>query len=766
MLNYQTSELDSVQKILLSRIEVSLYRDVTSQTPMRSVCLEEVANWVKGNDKNGQFLRRQTEEIRRLKAEGKVDEAGKLKKRMPAITSNAIYQVSRRKEAPHEETGLIFFDFDHLTAEEIDMVREKVKTTPYVVMAKVSISGEGMHLFCRLPEKGKFEDLFSLAWKRMEEDFAFVAEKMDKACKDKTRLAFLNYDPNVYTNWEAQPMPLQSPAEVKVLKHLKPAMDRVQVARFVESLGEWFNKYHANENKASTASPVAALAGMCNSHGYPETESANECWRVYGESCGVEEKKFREVFNYVYRRYAGQFGTKKNTSPTEEGYRATEATIKIEDEIVLPLLPHDMYDRLPPFFKDVLSLEHFKPHEADVVVLSLLPVCGAALSATLVYEDKYAYPAIYSVIVGKPASGKGVAAGVQFVSRAWEDRVRKIAAQEKKSYTHRAAANITLAKLIEQMRDNERLPLLITDSEMLGMATANNNRETGGTDYVLNTSYEYETTCRSTKVGGNIEVRNPKLQLLLTGTRGQFFSTFRSNENGLSSRLLAYSMPPQVDYKPLSFVEDQDPEKEEKKNALQQRYAAIANKQFLLTEPMVWALTRKQTDKLNKQMITLQECMCTPDLPWSESTIIRARAKVIRIASVLSGIRFFDDMQNVKTSVRKKKVYFVFDDDFKVACDIMLTSLEHTLTLQSMLHVKECRPAMKSCPDWRDTFYTQQLPDSFRYTQGLDLCKAFGKKTATWKKALHHWETQGKLRKREDGVWEKVKPSADTDAKA
>lgn len=157
------NELDSVQMIPLSRIEVSLYRDVTSQTPMRSVCLEEVANWVKGNDKNGQFLRRQTEEIRRLKAEGKVDEAGKLKKRMPAITSNAIYLVSRRKEAPHEETGLIFFDFDHLTAEEIDMVREKVKTTPYVVMAKVSISGEGMHLFCRLPEKGKFEDLFSLA---------------------------------------------------------------------------------------------------------------------------------------------------------------------------------------------------------------------------------------------------------------------------------------------------------------------------------------------------------------------------------------------------------------------------------------------------------------------------------------------------------------------------------------------------------------------------------------------------------------------------
>lgn len=83
------NELDSVQMIPLSRIEVSLYRDVTSQTPMRSVCLEEVANWVKGKGKNGQFLRRQTEEIRQLKAEGKVDEAGKLKKKMPAITPNA-----------------------------------------------------------------------------------------------------------------------------------------------------------------------------------------------------------------------------------------------------------------------------------------------------------------------------------------------------------------------------------------------------------------------------------------------------------------------------------------------------------------------------------------------------------------------------------------------------------------------------------------------------------------------------------------------------
>ena len=119
-------------------------------------------------------------------------------------------------------------------------------------------------------------------------------------------------------------------------------------------------------------------------------------------------------------------------------------------------------------------------------------------------------------------------------------------------------------------------------------------------------------------------------------------------------------------------------------------------------------------------------------------------------------------MQNVKPERTKNGEYFVFDDDFKVACDIMLTSLEHTLTLQSMLHVKEGRPAMISRADWRDKFYTQQLPDSFRYTQGLDLCIAFGKKKATWKKALIYWQEKGLLQKQEDGTWVKVKQPADS----
>ncbi len=440
---------------------------------------------------------------------------------------------------------------------------------------------------------------------------------------------------------------------------------------------------------------------------------------------------------------------------------AAEAAIDVlEKDIELPVLPKEVYELLPTFFTDVLKLEKREVHEADAVVIGLLPLLGAALNNTEVYEGKWVYPAVYATVVGKPASGKGVVSQIQFLSALWEHHLQQYYEGNDTQPVHRVGGDITLAKFVEQLRDNGAYPLLQHDSEMNAMAKANKNRDTGGYDPILNKAYEGEDVLRSTKTAGNIVVKAPKLQLSMTGTKGQFFNAFETNENGLTSRLLGYVMPEKVKYKKLVYIESEDALKEQEKAELQERYERLAASQANHNTPMRWVLSEKHTDKLNS--LIKKQLEDSSDTPYEESTIIRMRAKVIRIAAILSEVRFFETGGDAELNPFSTGYLTIDDKSFRAACLIATTSFEHLCAMQSMLSEATGRKPMHLRKDWRDQFI-EQLPDVFKYSEGLQLCLEYGKRKDSWKKALHYWQANGLLEKREDGKWVKLKPAPEAD---
>lgn len=752
----------------LSSIRISYFEVVTQKTPTRSLLLGQIAGLIAQPESSNHALKISnfTEKVRELKSKGKEKLAQQFKKQLPCVTFAAEFQNQRRKNAPRTENGLGLFDFDHLTKEEIQEVLEKSRQLPYVVMAWRSVSDEGVHIVASFPDEGSFEQNFPFVFEQIKHDFSFVADKLDKACSDVSRQCFLNTDKDLFCNWEATNIEISDEVRNKVTspvgkeeKTHRRGVASVDTARTrIIGLRGWFDRKKEEKAGGSTPALVAALAGICNSWGIPYEEAYTETWELYGTECGVTKQKFQDTFAYIYRRYEDQYGSKKDEPHSKKGYEGYEATQIREDDIELPLFPPTVYDNLPVLFKDMMEIEKLRPHEKDAALLALLPLIASTLSATKVYEGKKIYPAIYSVIVGKPASGKGVAMSVQFLSKTWEKFMNTHFSSEEKVHSFRIGGNVTLAAMVEQLRDNGRFPLLMVDSEMNAMAVANKNRDTGDFDFVLNKAYEGECIQRDTKIAGHVVVDNPKLSMLLTGTPEQFFNAFQTNENGLASRLLGYRMPPHVVYKPLLCVSELDPEQEQKITALQQRFEAIASAQLYSEMETVWALTKEQTDELNKLMCEqLEECS---GLVWEGSSLIRMRAKVIRVAAILAVVRMYDE-QNYP-AISPTGELFIGDMDFRTAYDIVCSSLEHTITLQGILNVPDRRPKMQPRPDWRDKFYTQKLPDSFKYTQGLDLCIAYGKKKATWKKALIYWQEKGLLQKQEDGTWVKVKQPADS----
>lgn len=394
----------------------------------------------------------------------------------------------------------------------------------------------------------------------------------------------------------------------------------------------------------------------------------------------------------------------------------------------------------------------------DACVLGVLAQCAAALSQTKVWEKRWHFPSVFVNVVGKPASGKSVVAQTRFLSRLWEDVLSRRVEDPLHATFHRVVADTTLAKLVEQMRDNGKFALLMEDSEMNAFGYANKKQETGSFDPVFNKAYEGETVSRSTKIAGNIEVRDPKLVVSLTGTKDQFVNAYQTNQNGLTSRLICYMMPNTVKYQNLPYEEDLDPSLDRCRRRLQERFLYIASWQEEQPENAVcWKLTEKQTNRLNRLMRARLE-QASPDDPTEGSTIFRLRAKIIRYACILSSVRWLDPDSPEGFVPEKSSTggVFISDTDFRIACFLADATLEHTLALQSILKNDTPIPPMKQRTAWTAQLLSD-LPDPFRYKEGLELCeKKFHRKISAWKETLKAWKENGLIEKQDDRSWRKL----------
>ena len=750
----------------LRTVQVSWFEDKRISTPSGRLVLDQVADIIRNprcTFLGGKVLQLTTT-ARKMLDRGDKQAYDHWKGKMPAFTPAGLFGERRAISCCIAETGLALIDFDHLPEDVCQEVLKKAKTLPYVLFAWCSLSGTGVHLLIVLPYSGTFKENIEPAQRQVIKDMAIPGLELDKVCKDVSRLCFFNHDPELYVNWNAASMVLsgevkqtmQTPRRKDVPR--RGVCNKPDIRLFMADLERYFNARMAGLVKGSTATPTVGLAGICNSRGYDEAEAVVACWKQFGSRIGQTEKDFRKDFSFVYRKYADKFASKKDEAPSEGAALAALAAIDVlEKDIELPVLPKEVYELLPKFFTDVLNLEKREVHEADAVVLGSLPLLGAALSNTEVYEGKWVYPALYVTVVGKPASGKGAVSSIQFLSALWENHLQQYYEGNDTQPAHRVGGDITLAKFVEQLRDNGAYPLLQHDSEMNAMAKANKNRDTGGYDPILNKAYEGEDVLRSTKTAGNIVVKAPKLQLSMTGTKGQFFNAFETNENGLTSRLLGYVMPEKVKYKKLVYIESEDALKEREKVELQERYERLAASQANHNTPMRWVLSEKHTDKLNS--LIKKQLEDSSDTPYEESTIIRMRAKVIRIAAILSEVRFFETGGDAELNPFSTGYLTIDDKSFRAACLIATTSFEHLCAMQSMLSEATGRKPMHLRKDWRDQFI-DQLPETFKYNEGLQLCREYGKQKDSWKKALRYWQANGLLEKRaQDGMWIKLHPA-------
>lgn len=159
------------------------------------------------------YYQSMVEQIRHLIEIGEVEQAQKLKKKLPAVTVSATYRGGRKDEFLTAYIPKVIVDLDGISAPELVRVRQLVEKDVHTYACFVSPSGKGLKIIVtvnsltgELPKEiAEINKFHKVAYQIVADYFAKLLDvKVDTSGRDKGRLCYVSYDPALFLNTNAE----------------------------------------------------------------------------------------------------------------------------------------------------------------------------------------------------------------------------------------------------------------------------------------------------------------------------------------------------------------------------------------------------------------------------------------------------------------------------------------------------------------------------------------------------------------------------------
>ena len=297
---------------------------------------------------------------------------------------------------------------------------------------------------------------------------------------------------------------------------------------------------------------------------------------------------------------------------------------------------------LPSFLEQAIAIAD-RPEQQDMLFLSALTACSYALPHIRMLHGKPQhtyYPNLMTLIVAPPAAGKGIM-----------NNVRRLLApiHAKLAFYDQLAtipANCSSAAFCELLSNNDGAAFMMeTEMDVLSGTWKN---DYANYSYIFRQTFEHETISKARKAPGGkisyIEIPNPRLSVLLSGTFNQLQPLIVSRENGLASRFVPYIVEEVAPFDPQVFMSN-DHESPDGAAAMYQLLAQdlLVRWQTLskLDHDILWSLTDDQSQQLanlfkDGYTISFEDLQ----MPIALDAIIKRLAVTIkRIGLILTALR-------------------------------------------------------------------------------------------------------------------------------
>lgn len=395
-------------------------------------------------------------------------------------------------------------------------------------------------------------------------------------------------------------------------------------------------------------------------------------------------------------------------------------------------------------------------------LLSMVTACSSLFTAlTSSYHQRKVFSNLFLFVVAPPASGKGLMTSARVALSKIHEELIKQSKTNLKIYREAFAAaikskssppdkppfvilflpgNCTSSKMVQHIHENGLNPLLILETEATTLASANKSQYGDFSD-IVRKSFHGEPISYTRKFNDEfIEVNEPKLGILLSGTPGQVLSLIGSPEDGTFSRYMFFSFNEKDEWQDvngngcLDFSDLLFSQKEE--------YYKLWK--FFSGRDVRFELTTNQWDELNSMFRDELETVNAVNNPYGSGVVKRHGLMFFKMCMVLTAFRMFE-LKNRDNTIE------CLDKDFEIAKYLVSISLDSSLDILEQLP----KPKQAIKGKTRKEEFLKSLPISFETAQALEIGAKQNIPVRTVYRWLNYLALNGSLSWEHHGVYSK-----------
>ena len=449
-------------------------------------------------------------------------------------------------------------------------------------------------------------------------------------------------------------------------------------------------------------------------------------------------------------------------------------TAEMDKEIELPTFSQDVADSLPDFLKKIVSISNSEV-DSDILLLGTLTVLSACMPHIKgVYDRRTVYPNLFLFVTARASSGKGRLNLCRHLVEPIHDRLREINEAEVMEYKHKLAEYNAAGKKKVDMEKPEEPPMRMLFIPANSSATAvyqvlNDNGGEGlmfetegdtlantfGSDYGnysdgFRKAFHHETISYIRRKDREyVNIKQPKISTLLTGTPRQILNLISDAENGLFSRFAFYYLDTKLVWNNV-FANSGNETLEDYFQTLGKEYQDFFNI-LKATTDITFYFTAEQEADFNATFDEWQQTYVETCGEEFVATVRRLGVIMYRIAMCLSALRIMEDGNFEDTLC-------CMDEDYRTAKIIADVLIQHDARVFHSLANTTAAPRTASVAQRQSAHmkFFEVLPDEFDRKTYADIATQMGLNPKSMDRVIRKWCEDGKLENPVHGKYAKI----------
>ncbi|MGC9151267.1 MAG: DUF3987 domain-containing protein [Microbacter sp.] len=449
-----------------------------------------------------------------------------------------------------------------------------------------------------------------------------------------------------------------------------------------------------------------------------------------------------------YKR--GQSSNLFDTLPSADDIADTEM-----QETNLPTFPDEIYTDLPSLLQKVVAKSN-SPEDRDLLLLGSLVVISACLPKVYgIYAEREVYPNLFLFVTAQASAGKGrltlcrklvdpIHKALREVSKLefeeYQRNLTEYAAAKNKAETERPKeppvkmlvipANNSATGLFQILNDNNGSGLMFeTEGDTLALTFKS---EHGNYSDGFRKAFHHETISYNRRKDREfVEIQNPRLSALLSGTPKQVSTLIPCAENGLFSRFIFYFMNVRPVWNDV-FANSSDQTLDSYFNHLGMQFFDLYKHLEYQSEPIRFCLTSGQQQAFNAYFAQTQnQYLCLYGADYL-ATVRRLGLITFRMAMILTALRIMDDGDIHSPLVCR-------DNDFNTALSMVKILVLHAAQVFQQLPSE----AVTTAPKNQKQQFLDELPKEFCRKDYLTVANKLGIPDKTAEKHIKRFSVNG-----------------------